>query len=417
MPGFAPDDPRASMHAYEGVGGAAAALYRRNRTSNVAGQPLYTAIPLASTYAAIQGAVAAAMALVARERDGRGQAITVPLFDAMFGAVGYNGLTQHASSAPPPGAGVSLTTQFQCADGRWVMFHTGNGRTPQVPQAAGVASWIDEGVLDRARLASDPALAQQFVARAKELFRTRTAAEWEELISSAGGECAVCRDSEEWTAHPHALSSGSIVELDDPYLGPVRQSGIPARLTLTPGGVRGPRSRLDADRGAILAELARPRASAASNPGTELRAALEGVRVLDLCMVLAGPTCGRTLAEYGADVVKIEPPMRPPNDTFHLDVNRGSAASLHLGTPAGPRRLAARRASRRRGAELPQRRRRATGDRLRAGARTPPRHRLRLDQHLRPAGSVRRTPRSRADRAGGDGDAGALRWRRAAAPA
>ena len=132
LPGFAPDDPRAETHAYEGVIGAATALYRRNRTSKVAGQPLYAAIPLASTYAAIQGAVATAMALVARERDGLGQRITVPLFDAMFGAVGYNGLKQHASSAPPPGARVSLTTQFECADGRWVMFHTGNSRTAAV---------------------------------------------------------------------------------------------------------------------------------------------------------------------------------------------------------------------------------------------------------------------------------------------
>jgi crotonobetainyl-CoA:carnitine CoA-transferase CaiB-like acyl-CoA transferase len=337
LPGFAPDDPRAGVHAYEGVVSAAAALYRRNRTSKVAGAPLYTAIPLASTYAAIQGAVATAMALVARERDGLGQRITVPLFDAMFGAVGYNGLTQHDTNVAPPGAGVSLTTQFECADGRWVMFHTGNGRTADVLRAAGVESWIDEGILDRQRLAADPALAQRFVERAKALFKTRTAAEWEELVSQAGGECAVCRDSAEWTSHPHALGSQSIVELDDPYLGPVKQAGIPARLTHTPGAIRGPRARLDADREAVLAEIASPRPLPAP-PATEraLRAALEGVRVIDLCMVLAGPTCGRTLAEYGADVVKIEPPMRPPNDTFHLDVNRGKRnIVLHLGTPEG----------------------------------------------------------------------------------
>jgi crotonobetainyl-CoA:carnitine CoA-transferase CaiB-like acyl-CoA transferase len=337
LPGFAPDDPRAALPAYEGVVGAAAALYRRNRTAKVAGQPLYTAIPLASSYAAIQGAVATAMALFARERDGLGQRISVPLFDGMFGAVGYNGLTQHDSSAPPPGAGVSLTTQFECADGRWVMFHTGNGRTAEVLRAAGVEGWIEDGVLDRQRLASEPALAQDFLSRAKELFKTKTAAEWEELVSLAGGECAVCRDSSEWTSHPHALGSESIVALDDPYLGPSKQPGIAARLTRTPGAVRGPRSRLDADRDAILAELASPRSRQTPPAGTAtLRAALEGVRVIDLCMVLAGPTCGRTLAEYGADVVKIEPPMRPPNDTFHLDVNRGKRnIVLHLGTPEG----------------------------------------------------------------------------------
>jgi crotonobetainyl-CoA:carnitine CoA-transferase CaiB-like acyl-CoA transferase len=43
---------------------------------------------------------------------------------------------------------------------------------------------------------------------------------------------------------------------------------------------------------------------------------LEGIKVVDFSRVLAGPLCGRTLADLGADVIKIEPP-RP-------DVSRGS---------------------------------------------------------------------------------------------
>ena len=36
--------------------------------------------------------------------------------------------------------------------------------------------------------------------------------------------------------------------------------------------------------------------------------ALDGIKVLELGQLIAGPFAGKTLAEFGADVIKIEPP-------------------------------------------------------------------------------------------------------------
>ncbi|MDB5827635.1 MAG: formyl-CoA transferase, partial [Variovorax sp.] len=37
-------------------------------------------------------------------------------------------------------------------------------------------------------------------------------------------------------------------------------------------------------------------------------AALAGLRVVEMGQLIAGPFCGKTLGEFGADIVKIEPP-------------------------------------------------------------------------------------------------------------
>ena len=73
LPGFASDDPRRDVAAWEGVVGASTATYFARGVFQMedSPRPVYTAVPIASTYAALQAATAIAAALVARERDGR----------------------------------------------------------------------------------------------------------------------------------------------------------------------------------------------------------------------------------------------------------------------------------------------------------------------------------------------------------
>jgi crotonobetainyl-CoA:carnitine CoA-transferase CaiB-like acyl-CoA transferase len=71
---------------------------------------------------------------------------------------------------------------------------------------------------------------------------------------------------------------------------------------------------------------------------------LDDVRVIDLTVARAGPTCVRQLADWGADVIRVEPPPDPSDpaltgsrhgcDFQHLHRNKRSL-SLNLKTPDG----------------------------------------------------------------------------------
>ena len=55
---------------------------------------------------------------------------------------------------------------------------------------------------------------------------------------------------------------------------------------------------------------------------------LEGVRVLDLSRVIAGPVAGRTLAVHGADVLLISGPDLPTIPWLTIDTGRGKLTSF-----------------------------------------------------------------------------------------
>ncbi len=55
---------------------------------------------------------------------------------------------------------------------------------------------------------------------------------------------------------------------------------------------------------------------------------LDGVRVLDLTRVIAGPVCTRTLALLGADVLRIDPPALPEPRWQHLDTGHGKRSAV-----------------------------------------------------------------------------------------
>jgi crotonobetainyl-CoA:carnitine CoA-transferase CaiB-like acyl-CoA transferase len=61
---------------------------------------------------------------------------------------------------------------------------------------------------------------------------------------------------------------------------------------------------------------------------TTVDAPARGIRVLDLTRVIAGPVATRTLALWGADVLRIDPPRYPELPAQHLDTGAGKRSAI-----------------------------------------------------------------------------------------
>ncbi|MBV8715473.1 MAG: CoA transferase [Chloroflexi bacterium] len=307
LPGFAADDPRAQLAGWEGVIAAATDTYRGE-------PPVFTPIPISSHFAAIHAALAITMALIARERDGYGQRIEVPLFDATFAAIGAHGLFVDGG---PGGIRPDdfWTGLFECGDGRWIQVSLA---TPRFRTVFTAALNLDDWLMDLDRLSADAQLRADLRQRQSALFASRSAQEWEDLGGRIGVPIAVCRTTSEWIGTPHARSAGIVLERDGAL-----QPGTPIRMGDVPLHTGTP-MRKDG----ITSD------APATRPSAQGETALAGVRVLDLTQVLAGPTAGRTLAEYGADVIKINNPHEEgagihfSRHRYHTDVNPGKRSLL-----------------------------------------------------------------------------------------
>jgi len=314
LPGFGATDPRAGVRGYEGVIAAATANCEPRTGEEPPGwdwtRPTYSALPFASSFAAYLAAVSIVMALIARRRTGRGQHVEVSLFDAMFTLIGHSGAySDDRGLHPPRPIHVRGSGAFRCSDGRYVQFDTSSPRhLPWFARAAGLLGRWDTELLDLSATAR-PEVNELLHARLRDEFLTRTAAEWEELGNAAGAAIGFIRTPAEWIATEHARTTRAVAEVTDPEFGPMWCAGVPVALGEFPDPAVQPRRGAGADTAAVLDELAdlSPRQT---GPGPEpgLTQPLAGIRVLDLGLALAGPTCGRILAEFGADVIKIGNP-------------------------------------------------------------------------------------------------------------
>jgi crotonobetainyl-CoA:carnitine CoA-transferase CaiB-like acyl-CoA transferase len=316
---------------------------------------------MAFDLAAVDAAVGTLGALMARRRTGRGQHVEVAALEVLAAQLipGLPGQTdagrfgQHNPRTTPSG-------KYPCRDGTVELCIIMPGQWNGLKELLGHPPALERPEWDsrEGRAADHPAL----VAAIVDALRDRTVAE----IVAEGQRLRVpalpVSQVPDFIAAPHVAARGFFVPADSPTLGPHQMPGAPYRFSEAGWALRHPAPRLGEHTAAILAELGRPALSASApsapetppatagappsgasasragatarirvadaqahedagststhgggTPDAASRLPLAGIRVLAFSTAFAGPTASRYLADYGAEVVKLESRRRPDN--------------------------------------------------------------------------------------------------------
>lgn len=307
--------------------------------------PVHVVHPAPSVGAGLLAAQGVVASLFARERTGAGRRVETSL---MAGAllfapkmVGEKMRVRPVQNVPAGGG--PFYSVFECADGEFIQLGCIH------------AGFVDlaAAVMDIAHVMADPkygdgrypgteqARAELFDIVAAAI-KTRPYAEWAEIFESADVPYGRACTSDEAFDNPQVRHNEMVVELDDPELGTTRQMGLPIKLSRTPGRIKGPRAVESRTPDEVLAGLESSPSHGATSPmpSDPLAPPLQGVRVLEMTNVIAGPTAGKLLADLGADVIKMESLngdiSRPSGYTYFqfLNANKRSL-SVNTQTPEG----------------------------------------------------------------------------------
>jgi crotonobetainyl-CoA:carnitine CoA-transferase CaiB-like acyl-CoA transferase len=232
---------------------------------------LPTPFRIGETAAAALAATGLAASDLSQLRSGRGQQVAVDLRQATASLRSGHYLKMEKSEVSHERNPVM--GMYPAKNGRWSYVHA---NFPNHRAAALKVLGVSE----------DKEAVRQAVAKWDAL-------ELEEAIIAAGGAGGMVRSMAEWAQHPQAATIASL-----PLMEIVKIGDAPVQK---------------------LPQGDRP---------------LSGIRVLDLTRVLAGPTCARTLAEHGADVLKITGAHLPNIGYQEFDTGHGKlSANLDLRQP------------------------------------------------------------------------------------
>lgn len=306
--------------------------------------PVHVVHPVVNLGTAVLATQGITASLYAREKTGCGRKVDTSV---MAGALMFapKVIGEHLEQRPfqlTTAGGGPFYSVFECADGNWIQIGCIHGGFVDIAATVmGIAELLaNPRYGDGRRPESEEARAELFDIVAN-VIKTKPCAEWERIFEEADVPYARASTTHDSMDNPQVIANDMLLQMHDPIVGDVTQMGNPIKFTETPGEICGARPMRGQNTDAVLAEVGNidlPEPSEVESRNH--KPPLDGVRVMEMTNVIAGPAAGKCLGDLGADIIKFEPPYgdisRPAGAQYFLYLNSNKrSVSANTKTPEG----------------------------------------------------------------------------------
>ena len=257
--GYGPEGPESGAPSFDYLGLARSGImYSAGEPDD---DPLAIAGGIADQMGAIMLAYGIVVALLARERTGRGQAVDASHLGSMawLQGLGLSARLMLGRALPRQArrfATNPLWNHYRCGDGLWLALSMLQPdrywerfcAVLEMPEAAADARF--KSMLDRMMNAGE------CIALLDQVFARRPRAEWLRRLAEGGDFIySIINAVDDLPDDPQMKANGYVTAFEHPAFGPTQVVGLPVRLSDTPGSIRLPAPEFGQHTEAILTEV------------------------------------------------------------------------------------------------------------------------------------------------------------------
>jgi crotonobetainyl-CoA:carnitine CoA-transferase CaiB-like acyl-CoA transferase len=204
------------------------------------GPPQRVGVAIADILGGFHAVEGILLALLVKQSSGQGQFIDVSLMDSIISILTYQAGNFLATGEAPQRVGnrhpmITPYENFETSDG-YVIFAVGNQRLWET-----FTKTLGREDLNQDSRFADMQSRNQHPAELKEILekitRQKTTEEWVEIMEKNGVPCGRIRTIDQVLTDPHVDVREMVVEKDHPTAGRIKLTGVPTKLSLTPGEV------------------------------------------------------------------------------------------------------------------------------------------------------------------------------------